>query len=221
MYRTSRVYHATPPCPSGRQLNHGARRLGLAQAQTSPLDSIQSLSDMIQGQTKASQGIGVSTIVELMAENAQRLARGFEPVHPPSFPPGPTGEQGLQLALDPLRFLRSTSATHGGLATVIIGGERVVLVGDSDVAKAIVQEEPQVWIKEGTAFFPGSALAGNGLLVSDGKVWLRQRKLSNPAFRNSQVFAFHMPQCIHRGVNSDGGNIDVLSDLRPQAGPLL
>jgi cytochrome P450 len=39
----------------------------------------------------------------------------------------------------------------------------------------------------GTAFFPGSSLAGNGLLVSDGDVWKRQRRLSNPAFRKAAI----------------------------------
>jgi len=41
--------------------------------------------------------------------------------------------------------------------------------------------------KKGTAFFPGSSLAGEGLLVSDGDVWSRQRRLSNPAFRQAAV----------------------------------
>lgn len=41
--------------------------------------------------------------------------------------------------------------------------------------------------QEGTAFFPGSSLAGNGLLVSDGATWQRQRQLSNPAFRSSAI----------------------------------
>ena len=41
--------------------------------------------------------------------------------------------------------------------------------------------------QEGTAFFPGSSLAGNGLLVSDGVTWQRQRQLSNPAFRSSAI----------------------------------
>jgi cytochrome P450 len=41
--------------------------------------------------------------------------------------------------------------------------------------------------QEGTAFFPGSSLAGNGLLVSDGATWQRQRQLSNPAFRKSAI----------------------------------
>jgi cytochrome P450 len=41
--------------------------------------------------------------------------------------------------------------------------------------------------QKGTAFFPGSSLTGNGLLVSDGDIWLRQRRLCNPAFRKSIV----------------------------------
>ncbi len=32
--------------------------------------------------------------------------------------------------------------------------------------------------------------AGNGLLVSDGEVWQRQRRLSNPAFRRAAVEAY-------------------------------
>lgn len=180
----------------------GSRRRAVI-AHSSPFEDIQRISDVIQGQFKASEGVGVSTIVELVADNTKRVARGFEPL-PRDFPAGPSGEQGLKLALDPLDFLRSTRNTYGGVATVIIGGERVVLVGDQDVAKAIVQDEPHVWVKEGTAFFPGSALAGNGLLVSDGKIWKRQRKLSNPAFRKSQVHLCLKPMPTHAILSSQG-----------------
>lgn len=102
-------------------------------------------------------------------------------------PAGPRGESGLLLASNPLEFLQSMFQAHGGLATVVIGGERVVLIGDPKIAKQIVEDEPQNWVKEGTAFFPGSSLAGNGLLVSDGAIWRRQRRLSNPAFRPASV----------------------------------
>lgn len=44
--------------------------------------------------------------------------------------------------------------------------------------------------QEGTAFFPGSQLAGQGLLVSDGDTWRRQRQLANPAFRRSAVASY-------------------------------
>ncbi|CAI5508870.1 unnamed protein product [Closterium sp. Naga37s-1] len=42
----------------------------------------------------------------------------------------------------------------------------------------------------GTAFFPGSSLTGNGLLVSDGEVWKRQRRLSNAAFRKAAIQSY-------------------------------
>ena len=45
-------------------------------------------------------------------------------------------------------------------------------------------------VQEGTAFFPGSQLAGQGLLVSDGDTWRRQRQLANPAFRRSAVASY-------------------------------
>ena len=45
-------------------------------------------------------------------------------------------------------------------------------------------------MQEGTAFFPGSSLAGNGLLVSDGATWRRQRQLSNPAFRSATLATY-------------------------------
>lgn len=47
-----------------------------------------------------------------------------------------------------------------------------------------------VLMQEGTAFFPGSSLAGQGLLVTDGATWQRQRQLTNPAFRRAAVEAY-------------------------------
>lgn len=56
-----------------------------------------------------------------------------------------------------------------------------------DVLLQVLVDQPDVFVKAGTAFFPGSSLTGNGLLVSDGAEWRRQRRLSNPAFRKAAV----------------------------------
>eukprot|EP00892_Ulva_mutabilis_P002434 jgi/Ulvmu1/12191/UM085_0055.1 len=165
---------------------NSSRRGGIAAGAARAPWPLGDLEDAIQGQLKASEGVDINTVVNLISDNARRISTGFEPV-PSGFPPGPRGESGLQLASNPLQFLRTTFQRYGGLATVVIGGERVVLVGDPAVAKLIVEQEPQNWVKEGTAFFPGSSLAGNGLLVSDGNLWRRQRRLSNPAFRTASV----------------------------------
>lgn len=100
---------------------------------------------------------------------------------------GRTGEAAPELLADPLAFLCATYATHGDVATLVLGGERVVLVSDPETAHRITVEDADKWIKDGTAFFPNSSLAGNGLLVSDGDVWRRQRRLTNPAFRQAAV----------------------------------
>jgi cytochrome P450 len=70
---------------------------------------------------------------------------------------------------------------------MLLGGERVVLVSDPSAAHRILVGAPNTYVKSGTAFFPGSKLTGNGLLVSDGEVWRKQRQLSNPAFRAKAV----------------------------------
>ena len=100
---------------------------------------------------------------------------------------GPRGESAPQLIADPLAFLRNTQQRYGDLASLVLGGERVVLVSDPVATRQIVVDDAATWVKEGTAFFPGSALAGQGLLVSDGALWRRQRRLSNPAFRQAAV----------------------------------
>jgi uncharacterized C2H2 Zn-finger protein len=100
---------------------------------------------------------------------------------------GPRGEQVANLLRDPLTFLRDMRGRHGGVVTFVLGGERVVLVSDPLAAQAIVVDDAAIWVKVGTAFFPGSSLAGNGLLVSDGDTWQRQRRLANPAFRRTAV----------------------------------
>jgi Cytochrome P450 len=106
---------------------------------------------------------------------------------------GPRGEQVANLMVGPLDFLRSVRARHGGCATFVLGGERVILVSDPTAVQQIVVDDAHIWIKEGTAFFPGSSLAGNGLLVSDGDTWRRQRRMTNPAFRQKAVRVHSYP----------------------------
>ena len=66
-------------------------------------------------------------------------------------------------------------------------------------------DAPEVFVKAGTAFLPGSSLAGNGLLVSDGEVWRRQRQLAAPAFRRAAVdsYAAAMASCTQAAL-ADG-----------------
>lgn len=106
---------------------------------------------------------------------------------PEKFPSGPDGDCALELAYDPLKFLERTRRARGDAVGLTLAGERVVLVSSPELARRVLLDDNAAFQKEGTAFFPGSSLAGNGLLVSDGETWARQRRLSNPAFRKAAV----------------------------------
>ena len=103
------------------------------------------------------------------------------------FPAGPREDVALELGYDPLMFLEDASATYGDAVGLRLANARVVLVSSPSLAKAVLCDTDGGFQKDGTAFFPGSSLAGNGLLVSDGATWARQRRLSNPAFRKAAV----------------------------------
>jgi len=135
-------------------------------------------------------------LFQIFQSGATRLQRALTPP-PPGFPPGPSGDVALNLLRDPLAFLQETQSKYGDIVGLSLGGERAVLVTDPLAAKTVLIKDPDIYIKEGTAFFPGSSLAGNGLLVSDGDVWRRQRQLSTPAFRRAAIekYANSMIEC--------------------------
>ncbi|KAF5834729.1 cytochrome P450, partial [Dunaliella salina] len=136
---------------------------------------------------------GAKTAQRTLSDGAEGLSFGLSRVQrllqppPPGFPPGPRGDSAVSLISAPLDFLERTKQEHGTIVGLMLGGERVVLVADPAAAKQALIDDAAVFGKEGTAFFPGSSLTGNGLLVSDGEVHKRQRRLSNPAFRKAAV----------------------------------
>ena len=109
---------------------------------------------------------------------------------PPGFPPGPDGDVAIELGTDPLALLTRVTARYGGAVGVKLAGARAVVVSDTQLARGVLIDDAAHYTKRGTAFFPGSVLTGEGLLVSDGEVWRRQRRLSNPSFRAAAVASY-------------------------------
>ena len=128
----------------------------------------------------------LADLASLPAQAARLLSRSLEPP-PPNFPPGPDGDAAVELGADPIKYIVDAQKKHGDVVGLRLAGERCVLVSDAAAAKDVLIDRSASFVKEGTAFFPGSSLAGEGLLVSDGDVWARQRRLSNAAFRKAAV----------------------------------
>ena len=147
-----------------------------------------------------------------------RDVAGNANVKPARFPRGPREDVALELVYDPLKFLERAREAHGDAVGLTLAGENVVLVSSPALARAVLVDQSECFQKDGTAFFPGSSLAGNGLLVSDGETWARQRRLSNPAFRKAAVetYARCMIEVGERLVNktwSRRGRRDVYADF--------
>jgi len=146
---------------------------------------IQALQEAVVKKRDQQQGEAYNGVEELF----RSIQQGLEPL-PEGFPPGPPNDSALELVQDPVAFILKVSREYGGIAGLRLAGQKIALVTDPILAKDVMIDRPQFFQKDGTAFFPNSSMAGNGLLVSDGDVWRRQRRLSNPAFRKAAVDSY-------------------------------
>ncbi|KAL6768599.1 CYP746A1 [Auxenochlorella protothecoides x Auxenochlorella symbiontica] len=150
-------------------------------------------------QVRASSARTGPDLGSFLGAGLSRLQTMMTPA-PPGFPLGPGGDCALRLLSDPLAFLTDVARDHGPVVGLTLAGSRVVLVSDPAAARDVLQDRSDTWVKSGTAFFPGSSLTGDGLLVSDGATWRRQRQLCTPAFRAAAVAAYagSMARCTLR-----------------------
>ena len=87
------------------------------------------------------------------------------------YPPGPDFDSAFEMGQNPLKFIEKVKSRYGPVAGLRLAGENVILVSKPSVAKQVLIDDEASFTKKGTAFFPSSRLAGDGLLVTDGDVW--------------------------------------------------
>ena len=106
-------------------------------------------------------------------------------------PPGPKGEplfgSSRTYADDPFRFISALESAYGDVARFDMGPMETVMVCDpTAIERALVSEADRFRKPD----FQGDALGdllGDGLLLSEGDTWEKQRKLANPAFSMSRL----------------------------------
>ena len=66
---------------------------------------------------------------------------------PPNFPPGPEGDVAVELGADPLKFLEKTQHDFGDVVGLKLAGEGCVLVSSPTVAKDVLIDRAELFVK--------------------------------------------------------------------------
>jgi cytochrome P450 len=109
-------------------------------------------------------------------------------------PPGPPPANFLGGSLrdfmnQRLDFFLQTARTYGDLTSFRFGPRRVFLASHPDLIEQVLVTDARHYIKHFGARMYKPVL-GNGLVTSEGDFWLRQRKLSQPAFLKNRVLGY-------------------------------
>jgi cytochrome P450 len=116
------------------------------------------------------------------------------PTHPKrELPPGPKGRLiggSLRAFMDRrLDFFLDVARNYPDLASFRFGPRRIFLASNPDLIEQVLVTDARHYIKHFGARMYKPVL-GNGLVTSEGDFWLRQRKLSQPAFLKNRVISY-------------------------------
>lgn len=107
------------------------------------------------------------------------------------YPPGPAQPVDLMtIRRDPLAFLTRMRRQYGDVSSHTID-EHVYLVNRPELAHLVLAANRRNYVKAGTPDdIMLTPVLGKGLLTSEGEVWKRQRRVSQPAFARERVESF-------------------------------
>lgn len=109
-------------------------------------------------------------------------------VTPPTVPGLPLLGALSMLGKDMHRRIAARHETLGDVYLFRLGRTRVWSVRDPDAIGDVLVRQRDVWVKTGSQTYDVIAdLIGRGLVTSDGPAWLRQRRLSTPAFHKERI----------------------------------
>lgn len=110
-----------------------------------------------------------------------------------NIPSPPTSFMGGHLLLyrrDPLRFMLNNARHQGDLVRIQFARWFLFQVNHPDDVQQVLTKQAQKFYKSVIYKSTLSEYLGNGLLISDGDFWKRQRQLAQPAFHTKRIQAY-------------------------------
>lgn len=112
------------------------------------------------------------------------------PVTRTLLPPGPKGRivvgALLSLRKRPLEFLTEAARKFGDVVYMKMGRVQLYMLSHPDLIEQVLITDNRNFVKPWLLREAADVL-GNGLLTSDGELWMRQRRLMQPAFHRSRI----------------------------------
>ena len=113
-------------------------------------------------------------------------------------PPGPKGLPLLGLALqimrDPLETLRRLAREYGDIVCIPVLNHHRILLNHPDLIEQVCVVQQARFHKSTLTKNVTERLLGQGLLISEGDFWRRQRRLAQPAFHRARSRTNTPPQ---------------------------
>jgi cytochrome P450 len=127
----------------------------------------------------------------------------------PPLPPGPpSGLLGLHLARrlrdEPLSFTTEICRQYGDVVSFRVGPIRLAVVNHPDLIREVLSARSKVFPKLPRQTRIMGQIAGNGLIVSQGELWLRQRRLVQPAFHPRRLDGYAAVTVAHARRLAEG-----------------
>ena len=133
-------------------------------------------------------------------------------------PPGPLGDplfgNGRQFADDPFTFMRACADSYGDVVRFDLGPRETYLITNPEAIEQILVSNAARYRKPDFGNDAMGTLLGDGLLLSDGETWKRQRSLANPSFHNRRIGALAGTMAAHTESQIAGWNDGDLVDIQ-------
>lgn len=109
-------------------------------------------------------------------------------------PPGPRQRPLVgnlpEFGRDILGFLGDCARRYGDVVSLRLGSWPALLVNRADLVEQVLAVRYRQFHKHSFFFRHVTAIFGNGLLTSEGDLWLRQRRLAQPAFHRERLAGY-------------------------------